>query len=60
MIKNRKGEQKIELTFSEWQDLQMILKNPALKNLTKQEQFLIDSICDYPAENYYEYKNYVK
>jgi len=59
-IKNRKGDQKIELSMSEWMDLQMILKNPSLKNLKKQEQFLIDAICDYPADNYYDYKNCIK
>jgi hypothetical protein len=59
-IKNRKGDQKIELSMQEWMDLQMILKNPSLKNLNEKEKFLIDAICDYPAENYYEYKQHVK
>ena len=59
-IKNRKGDQKLELSMFEWMDLITILKNPTLKNLTEQQKFLIDMICDLPAGNYYDYKDYVK
>jgi len=60
IIKNKKGDMTIDLTNEEWDILQNVLSRSFKLNVNGSHSFVIENLLERPAENYNDYKKYVK